>query len=123
MLTNKITYGQDKTVVEVNYGFVGSDLQVVITAGKAHVGATAFAVPCQTTAEGVTASVSVMTAPGHRDDVVAGKSALELCKAMRCNVCVTAGLHIDHASQDEIMTLVNNTKESINILIKKLKEE
>lgn len=123
MLTNKITYGQDKTVVVVNYGFVGSDLQVVITAGKAHVGATALAVPCQTTAEGVTASVSVMTAPGHRDDVVAGKSALDICKALRCNVGVTAGLHIDNATQEEIMTLVANAKEAINTLIKKLKEE
>lgn len=123
MLTNKINYGQDKMVVEVNYGFVGSDLQVVITAGKSHIGATALAVPCQTTAEGVTASVSVMTAPGHRDDVVAGKAALDLCKAMRCNVGVTAGLHIDNATQEEIMTLVTNVKDAVNILIKKLMEE
>lgn len=121
MFAEKITYGQDKMAVDVCYKKLGKDLQVLISAGKIHIGATALAVPCQMTPEGITASVSIMTVPGHRDDVVAGKAALELCKALGCSVCVTAGLHIDQATQEEILTLVSNAQEAIKILIKNMR--
>ena len=120
-MTNKVIYGEGNALVEVQYQTVGQDLQVLITAGKAHVGAVALAVPCPVNAEGVTASVSVMTVPGHRDNIVAENAALSLCKALSRPVSVTAGLHIDQATQDEIMALVNNAKEAINILIMNLK--
>lgn len=120
-MTNKVIYGEGKALVEVQYQTVGQDLQVLIMAGKAHVGAVALAVPCQTNAEGVTASVSVMTVPGHRDNIVAEAAALSLCKALGRPVSVTAGLHIDQASQKEIMALVDNAKEAIKILINNLK--
>lgn len=120
-MSNKIVYGSEQALVTIYYQLLGQDLQVLITAGKAHVGAVALAVPCPVTAEGVTASVSVMTVPGHRDNIVAEAAALSLCKALGRSVSVTAGLHIDHAAQQDIMALVNNAKEAINILIKNLK--
>lgn len=120
-MTNKVIYGTGKALVEVQYQQIGQDLQVLITAGKAHVGAVALAVPCPVNAEGVTASVSVMTVPGHRDNIVAEAAALSLCKAFGRPVSVTAGLHIDQASQEEIMALVDNAKEAIKILINNLK--
>ena len=116
-MANKLSAGQGETLVELEYQFVGQDLQVLLTAGKAHVGAVALAVPCARTAEGVTASVSVMTVPGHRDNVVAGDAALRLCKALGRPVSVTAGLHIDQATACEIKALVTHTDEAVDKLI------
>lgn len=117
----KLEYGEGQTKVEISCCQLGQDVQVVLTAGKAHVGAVALAVPCAANAEGVTASVSVLTVPGHRDNIVAEEAALRLCKALNRPVSVTAGLHIDKASQAEIMTLVKNAQEAVNILLMNLK--
>lgn len=116
-MVNKLSAGQGETLVELEYQFVGQDLQVLITAGKAHVGAVALAIPCARTAEGVTASVSVMTVPGHRDNVVAGDAALRLCKALGRPVSVTAGLHIDQADGMVIQALITHADEAVNKLV------
>lgn len=122
MPSYNISQGAGITQVYVQACFLGSDLTVIITAGKAHVGAIALAVPCAHNAEGVLASCSVVTAPGHRDNIPAETAALKLCKALHCNVSVTAGLHIDQASKEEIMTLVDNSTKAVDILISKIKE-
>jgi len=113
----KLSYGEGLAQVSVNARFVGKDLEVLLTAGKAHIGAVALAVPCTPIAEGVTASCSVLTAPGHRDNIPAESAALKLCKALSCSVSVAAGLHIDKASQEEIMLLVENSNKVIEALI------
>ena len=123
METIKLEYGEGRTRVCLEASAVGKDWQVVLTAGKAHIGAVALAVPCPRTAEGVTASVSVLTAPGHRDDIPAGKLALKLCKATSTKVTVTAGLHLDGATLEEINDLVDNSVRIADILVLKLKGE
>ena len=110
-----------QVVLEVNN--IGADLTVQITAGKAHLGAVALATPCQQNPEGVTASVSTLTVPGHRDDIVAREAALKLCKVFNRPTCVIAGLHIDNASREEITALVSNAEGAVNKLIKKYNEE
>lgn len=122
MPSYNVTYGSGKTQVYLEAYFMGQDLQAMLTAGKAHLGAVALAVPCPANAEGVQASCSVLTAPGHRDNIPAEAAALKLCKALSCNVSVAAGLHLDHASQEEIITLVNNSTEAVNLLLVKIKE-
>ena len=116
-------YGERKVRVEMEASFVGDDLRVVLTAGKAHIGAVALAVPCMMTQEGITASCSVLTVPGHRDNVPAESTALKLCKTLQRPVSVTAGLHLEHASREEIETLLKNTDEVVEKLLKYLKYE
>jgi len=118
-----ISYGVGNTRVELAARYAGKDLVVMLTAGRAHVGAVALAVPCPRTAEGVTASCSVMTVPGHRDNIPAEKAALMLCKAYACPVSVTAGMHIDKASKEEIKLLVENTSKAIELLIEKMRDK
>lgn len=120
MPSYRISCGSGKAEVKLKANYMGQDLVVRITAGKAHIGAVALAVPCPQTAEGVIASCSVMTVPGHRDNIPAESTAMKLCKALGCVVNVTAGLHIDNATKSEIEELVDNSNKATEILIKQL---
>jgi len=121
MYEYKAAYGEGMTRVQLEASFVGEDLEAILTAGKTHIGAVALAVPCSKTAEGVTASCSVLTVPGHRDNVPAEEAALMLCKALKCSVSVAAGLHIDRASKEQIMALVENSRKAVELLVDELK--
>ncbi|MDO4178269.1 MAG: hypothetical protein Q4D21_03670 [Phascolarctobacterium sp.] len=97
---------------------VGDDLQILLTAGIVHIGAVALAMPCPPTNEGVTASVSVLTVPGHRDDIPASRVALAICKVVGRPIAVSAGLHLDGASKEEINILLKNSETLVqNFLI------
>lgn len=123
MSSYQVSTGVGLATVQAKAQYVGHDLAVLLTAGRVHIGAVALAVPVQGSAEGVTASCSVLTAPGHRDNLPAEQAALALCKALSCNVTVAAGLHIDHATKEQITTLVKNSAAVINKLIAILKED
>lgn len=112
-----ITCGEGAAAVTLRAFFVGEDLSVILTAGRAHVGAAALAMPCGENAEGVTASVSVLTVPGHRDNLPAQEAALRLCKVTGRPVSVTAGLHIDKAAKEEIKQLMQNADGAVAQLI------
>lgn len=121
MCKYQLSFGEGKTEVKLRASKEGNDLVVIITAGRAHVGAVALAVPCEKTPEGVTASSSVLTVPGHRDNIPAEQAALKLCKAFKRPVSVTAGLHIDHATEEEIQELMYNSQEVVEKLLVLLK--
>jgi len=76
---------------------VGGDLVVIITGGKAHVGAAAVGITC-----GGLASSSVVTVPAHREDRVAKGAAEKLAKALDRSVVVVAGIHYDAITKEEI---------------------
>lgn len=82
----------------------GKDLAVAISGGtKAHVGAVSLAVY---EPERDSATVSTICAYTHRDDAVATTVAKKLATALRCSVTVTAGIHIDDASKEEVELLL-----------------
>ena len=117
MLEYKSEAGEGKTKVCLEAKLLGQDLVVMLTAGRVHVGAVALAVPCRENAEGVTASCSVLTAPGHRDNIPAERAAMALCKVLHSPVSVTAGLHLDGASKEEITAMVENSDQAVQNLI------
>lgn len=95
----------------------GEDWVVCVQGGDTpHVGAVALACPCASpadTADQITAFVSVLTAPGHRDDELARKLALRMCKALRRNISLSVGIHIHNATREEIATLVKNAEDAV----------
>jgi len=117
METKLICYGEGTTAVTLELKCVGKDYFALLTAGTAHIGATALAVPCPPNAEGITASVSVLTVPGHRDDIPARNLALLMCKALKRPVTLTVGMHIDQADQNDIITLLNNAEAAVKEFI------
>jgi hypothetical protein len=90
---------------------VGSDLLVVITGGKAHIGATAVGITC-----GGLASASVITVPAHREDRVVKSAAEKLAKALDRSVVVVAGIHYDAITKDEIDESLRLCDELVNAL-------
>ena len=99
----------------------GGDLAVAVLGGeREHVGAVSLALY---EPERDSATVSTVTVPGHRDDAVAARFAKELSRALRCTVSVTAGVHIDGASPEEIGTLLQNAEQCLSELLARLTGE
>lgn len=81
----------------------GQDLAVVVCGGERyHVGAAALA---QYEPLRDSATVSVLTAYTHRDDVIAARFAKELSARGKCNVSVTVGIHKDAAAPEQVEAL------------------
>lgn len=85
--------------------WLGSDLHVTLTGGdRPHIGAVALAQPrpslCD--AENISASCSVLTLCGHKEDELARHLALALAATLNTVVCVTCGIHLDAITPDEI---------------------
>lgn len=89
----------------------GNDVSVTIYGGTHHhIGAVALGIPRSSLKEDGTfsASVSVLCVTGHKEDEVARFAAKQLSAKFQCNSVVSAGIHIDQATTDEISVLWKN---------------
>ena len=87
----------------------GRGLCGFLTGGEAHVGGVAYAVPRpKSSGEGLTADLSTICGPGHKDVYAAQTVAKQLCLATNETVCICAGLYLDHASQAQIKEMMDN---------------
>lgn len=75
---------------------MGRDLQVMLNGGAAHLGAVALAAP------GGAAEAKLLVLPGHREDQLARRMARRMADALGCTVCVSAGIHYENISKEEI---------------------
>ncbi|WP_165065049.1 hypothetical protein [Desulfovibrio sp. ZJ200] len=85
---------------------MGRDWQAVLTGGEAHLGGTALAVPeaapsSPAGAAGVTVRV-LSRDTRHKDHELAAFLARALAAQLACAVCVSAGVHYDRISKEEI---------------------
>lgn len=107
--------GRARTEVTLKAERFGSDFIVCLANGSAHVGAVAVA---DYDGAHATATVSVITRPGHKEDLVARNAAYRISKAFRMPVCVVAGIHLEKASRDEIRKLTRNAAAAVSAFIK-----
>lgn len=85
----------------------GRGLSGYLSGGTAHVGGVAYAVPQpKIGGDGLTADISTICGPGHKDVYAAQKVAQRLCVATNEAVCICAGIHIDNATKEEIGQLL-----------------
>lgn len=106
-------------VVEAEAVWIGGDVLVWIWGGsRPHIGAVAAAQPRPSLAEATrtSATASVLVYPGHKEDAVAKMAAERLSAALNTNVVVTAGIHWDDLSPDDIKTIVANCDEIVSRL-------
>lgn len=73
---------------------------VHFTGGTAHIGAVALARP------GDKSGAQVLTVPGHKEDTLALEAAHQLAMTLRCTVCVSAGIHYDAITPNEITQIL-----------------
>lgn len=109
--------------VEAEAIFLGEDLLVAIWGGeKPHIGAVGAAQPRPSLADGdkVSATSSVLTYPGHKEDVVVKHAAEAISAALDTNVVVTAGIHWDNLGPDEIKTVLARCREIVDLVLAEL---
>jgi gallate decarboxylase subunit D len=95
----------------------GADVVLVVVGGtRPHVGSVAVAISHSSLKDParLTASASVIAVPGHKEDQIAREAALKLSRALRTTVAVSAGLHVDDATPQEIERLVNNFNQLVD---------
>ena len=99
----------------------GNDWAVTVCGGElAHVGAVSVA---QYEPQRDSATVSTITLYSHRDDRIAACFAKTIASAEKCNVTVTAGIHVDDAGEAEIAELTKICEFCLQELLKGLEEK
>lgn len=93
------------------------------TREHSHFGATAIAVPRGPHNDGTPAeaSVSVYCNTGHMDDIPAHELAGRVGTAIWEGTVVTVGLHMDHASVDDIVNMMDNARACCDLIIEDVK--
>ena len=82
---------------------IGEDWLFVVTGGKAHIGATA------TVGEGKYGAIRELTElPGHKEGELALALAERAAERLQAIVSVVAGIHIPHATKEEILQAVED---------------
>lgn len=102
-----LSVGSGRTAVCLHLLRVGDDCQAILTGGeKSHIGAVVLAVPRPSLQGGVlSCDCWVTPVSAHKDHLVAQNIAQRLCPALNCVVSVSAGIHSDHASEDELQAI------------------
>jgi len=84
---------------------MGKDLAVTLAGGdQAHIGAVAVsqARPSHLRGGGTSATTSVITVPGHKEDDLARAIGARLAARLDAVVCVACGIHMDNLAQGEL---------------------
>ncbi len=101
----------------------GSDLHISITGGhRPHIGAVAIAQsrPSLTDEGKISASSSVITVCGHKEDQIAKNVSEEIAKHINGIVTVSCGIHFDDISTATIIEIRKIISELLNKLIQDL---
>ncbi|HBE44408.1 MAG TPA: hypothetical protein DDW17_02865 [Deltaproteobacteria bacterium] len=83
---------------------IGDDLLVVLSGGKKHIGAAGFAQPRPSlkNKNKISATSSVYTYLGHKEDTIVKSISEELSKRLNRKVVVLAGIHWDNIRKKDI---------------------
>ena len=122
----EIIEGKDKYKVKLVAIKSGEDLTVIISGGeKPHIGAIAVSIPRPSLKDlnKMSASTSVFTLTGHKEDELSRQIAENITKVTEKVTVTVVGLHIDKAAAQDIEYLIQNTQKVVNKLrIKLLKK-
>ncbi|MDX2446353.1 MAG: hypothetical protein QNK29_04045 [Desulfobacterales bacterium] len=102
---------------------VGQDVLVAIWGGeKPHIGAVAMAQPRPSLKDPdiTSATASVFTYVGHKEDDLAKAAAEILASVLKTHVVVTAGIHWDNLSKEGILKIIHNSEILIDMILEKL---
>jgi hypothetical protein len=103
---------------------VGQDLLISIWGGtRSHIGAVGIAIPRPSlkNPKKWSATSSTFTFIGHKEDTLVKTISERLAARLKRNVVVTAGIHWDGITSNEIKAVQNLTQKLSDQIIKKLK--
>jgi len=99
---------------------MGRDWNVVITGGEIpHLGAIALGIPRPSlqNPEQTSATVSVLTLTGHKEDEIARPAAHFLAGRLNAPVVVSCGIHNDDIKPEDIQRFGELVREALNDLV------
>ena len=111
--------GSGRTAVCLRLLRVGKDCQVILTGGEQpQIGAVVLAVP-RPSLRGGERSCDCWVTPvsAHKDHLVAQSAAEKLCPALNGVVSVSAGIHSDRASEEELQTIRRNCASTVEMAL------
>lgn len=103
---------------------MGEDINMMIEGGDIpHIGAVALGIAFQMphNINKMTASVSLLTVPGHKEDDVVLKYAKRLVQELGVTSVVTCGIHIQNITFEEIQELMDVIDDLVTRAIEQLK--
>ncbi len=98
---------------------IGADVLVFIWGGeRPHIGSVAAADPRPSLADAsrTSATASVLTYVGHKEDTVAKRAAEALASALNTKVVATAGIHWDNLTPEGIAAIDERCREIVDKL-------
>ena len=119
----EIIEGKNKYKVKLVAIRSGKELTVIISGGeKPHIGAIAISIPRPSLKDSnkVSASTSVFTLTGHKEDELSKQIAENITKVTKKATVTIVGLHIDKATAQDIECLIQNTQKVVDKLFTKL---
>lgn len=122
----EIIEGKDRYKVKLTAVSSGKELTVIISGGeKPHIGAIAISIPRPSIEDSnkVSASTSVFTLVGHKEDELSKQIAENITKITEKVTVAILGLHIDKATAQDIEYLIQNTQKAVDKLIIKLSKK
>ena len=121
-----INTNEGKYDLSAGVRLIGDDILVAIWGGeKPHIGAVAAAQPRPSLKDPnvMSSSASVICYLGHKDDELAKTAAETLAAAFNTNVVVTAGIHWDKLSQEDIRRIKKNSEILLNSVLRRIRSE
>lgn len=110
---------EGKFPVSASLQHIGEDYLLSIWGGKAHIGAVAMAQPRASLSQPgrISATASVFCYLGHKEDEIVKRISEKMASALGARVVVTAGLHWDNISPDEIDQIVHNVDALVELIL------
>ena len=117
-----ISEREDHFEVFAQVSLMGNDLLVVLSGGNVHIGAIGMAEPRPSLRDSrkISATSSVFTYIGHKEDVVAKAMSEGLAKRLNKKVVVIAGIHWDGLKMEEVEIIVELCDRILKRIIKKV---
>lgn len=97
---------------------LGNDYQVIISGGDEHIGAVALGVCYDRVKK--RSNISQLAVYGHKEDLLVQNIAALLSRQLAATVAVTAGIHFDNLSSDEIDKILEIVEDLATRLIGQL---
>lgn len=123
------TYGYTPYNIEIVLMSTGGNgMCALVTGGvRAHNGGTAMAVPrLKSNAKhdnDLTADVSILCAPHHKDTILGAELAKKIAIALNETVSLTIGVHVEHANALELELLHKNAHAAVEMIINDVKND
>lgn len=120
-----VTTREGRWDISATVHFIGKDLLVAIWGGDTpHIGAVAAAQPRPSLKdpEVVSASTSVICYVGHKEDSLAKAASEYLAATFNTRVVVTAGIHWDNLTDEDIGQILKNSDVLLELICKRGKK-